>query len=121
MSARRHARPHSSARSRPAPPPRDAIRLGRAIATGQPFFLPADALTRGVHVLGAIGTGKTSLLRALVRTRDPRLPWVHHDYIGTGHRHLETMVALAGARLAAAEAFHKEHLLGKTRTEGDGA
>ncbi len=107
MSAARRTLPHSSAQCR-APHTPGTIALGRNTVTGQPFSLPADALTRGVHVLGAIGAGKTSLLRTLVRARDPQLPWVHHDYIGTGHRHLETMVALAGARLAAAEAFCPE-------------
>ena len=108
MSARRRTLPHPSARCRPRHPPNDAFVLGRSIITRAPFALPMDALTRGVHVLGAIGAGKTSLLRALLLARDSQLPWVHHDYIGTGHRHLETMVALAGSRLAAAEAFCPE-------------
>lgn len=106
--AQRPLRPRASTPRHLQHPTRDTIVLGRSVATRQPFALPTDALTRGVHVLGAIGAGKTSLLRALLRARDARLPWVHHDYIGTGHRHLETMVALAGARLAAAEAFCPE-------------
>lgn len=87
----------------PPPAPRPAIHLGWVRGTTQPFFLPIDALTRGVHLRGAIGAGKTSVIRRLLVGRGIDAPFVHFDYIGTGHRELQAWVATMAAARAVAE------------------
>ena len=54
-------------------------------------------------MLGAIGAGKTSLLLRYLYAIGLRLPWVLHDFIGNGHRHLETWVANLATLLETAE------------------
>lgn len=70
-----------------------SLYLGTMAATGAPYLLSPDALTRGVYVRGAIGSGKTSLLGRLLMGRGLHQPFLNYDYIGTGHRELETWIA----------------------------
>src|SRR5205814_6471909 len=65
--------------------------------------LPHTAFRRGVHILGAIGAGKTSLLLRYLYAFGTRFPWVVHDFIGNGHRHLQTWIATLATILAVAE------------------
>ena len=87
----------------PPPAPQSAIFLGWVRGTNQPFFLPVDALTRGVHLRGAIGAGKTSVIRRLLVGRGIESPFVHFDYIGTGHRELQAWTATVATARAVAE------------------
>jgi len=68
-----------------------------------PYTLSHMAFRRGVHILGAIGAGKTSLLLRYLYAFGTRFPWVLHDYIGNGHRHLQTWIATLATILAVAE------------------
>jgi len=86
-----------------SPAPHAAIHLGTIRGTRRPFWLPADALTRGVHLRGAIGAGKTSVIRRLLVGRGIESPFVHFDYIGTGHRELQAWMATMAAAHAVAE------------------
>ncbi|HEX8407784.1 MAG TPA: hypothetical protein VF883_02900 [Thermoanaerobaculia bacterium] len=81
----------------------ESICLGFIGGTRQPYYLPLDALTRGVHVRGSIGAGKTSLLRQLLVGRGIDAPWVQFDYIGTGHRELQAWIATEATMRAIAE------------------
>lgn len=89
-------------RQRP-PIPANAIYLGTAVATRAPYWLPPEALARGVHLRGAIGAGKTSLIRRMLLGRGMDLPWVNYDFIGTGHRELEAAIAAIATTLAIIE------------------
>jgi hypothetical protein len=77
--------------------------LGWELRSRRMFALRQTAFRRGVHVMGAIGAGKTSLLLRYLYAIGLRLPWVLHDFIGNGHQHLETWVANLATMLAAAE------------------
>ncbi len=79
------------------------IVLGTDRRTGKPYALRQGAFHRGVHILGAIGAGKTSLLLRYLFATGTRLPWVLHDFIGNGHRHLECWIANLATMLAVAE------------------
>lgn len=80
-----------------------SICLGFIGGTRQPYYLPLEALKRGVHVRGSIGAGKTSLLRQLLVGRGIDAPWVQFDYIGTGHRELQSWIATEATMRAIAE------------------
>jgi len=94
----RPALPHPT-RAASAP----VVVLGSERATGKVYALRQEAFRRGVHVLGAIGAGKTSLLLRYLHATGTRLPWVVHDFIGNGHRHLETWIANLATMLAVGE------------------
>jgi len=79
------------------------IVLGTEIGTGKVYALRHAAFQRGVHILGAIGAGKTSLLLRLLYGIGTRYPWVLHDFIGTGHRRLQAWVAYLATTFALAE------------------
>jgi hypothetical protein len=85
--------------------PANAIYLGTNVRTGEPFWLPEDAFTRGVHLRGAIGAGKTSLLRQILMGFGIARSFVQFDYIGTGHRELQAWFALRATCAAIAEAL----------------
>lgn len=95
------------ARSAPAshviPSSEPVIVVGWELRSRKLYALRQAAFRRGVHVLGAIGAGKTSLLLRYLYAIGLRLPWVLHDFIGNGHRHLETWVANLATLLATAE------------------
>lgn len=90
-------------RPAPFPAPPSAIHLGTIRGSTRAFLLPFDALTRGVHLRGAIGAGKTSVIRRLLVGRGIAAPFVHFDYIGTGHRELQAWMATVAAARAVAE------------------
>jgi len=90
-----------------------AFYLGTEVPTGAPYFLAPDAITRGVHLRGGIGCGKTSVLRQILVQRGVAAPWVHYDYIGVGHRELEAWIAYTATAIAIAEA-HSPVLEGTT-------
>jgi hypothetical protein len=77
--------------------------LGRELHSHRLYALRHEAFRRGIHVLGAIGTGKTSLIRRYLLATGVSYPWVLHDFIGTGHRHIETWIATLATILAVAE------------------
>ncbi|HYC59914.1 MAG TPA: hypothetical protein VEK79_10155 [Thermoanaerobaculia bacterium] len=83
--------------------PADAIYLGTNVRTGAPFSLPPDAFTRGVHLRGAIGAGKTSLIRQILVALGIGRSFVQFDYIGTGHRELQAWFATMATCSAVAE------------------
>jgi len=101
---------HRFARNRVAEP---VIVLGTEVANGKTYALRHAAFQRGVHILGAIGAGKTSLLLRYLYAVGTRLPWVLHDFIGTGHRAIAAWVAHLGTTLALAERWCPE-LAGRT-------
>ncbi|MBV9494554.1 MAG: hypothetical protein JOZ54_09930, partial [Acidobacteria bacterium] len=90
------------------------IYLGVATDSGAPYWLRPDALLRGVHLRGAIGAGKTSLARRLLLGRGLGAPFAQFDYIGTGHRELQAVIAAAATALAIAEDRCPAHLAGST-------
>jgi hypothetical protein len=83
--------------------PADAIYLGTNVRTGAPFSLPSDAFARGVHLRGAIGAGKTSLIRQILMALGIGRSFVQFDYIGTGHRELQAWFATMATCAAVAE------------------
>lgn len=87
----------------PSRRPADAIYLGTNVRTGAPFYLPPDAFARGVHVRGAIGAGKTSLIRQILMALGIGRRFVQFDYIGTGHRELQAWFAAMATCYAVAE------------------
>jgi hypothetical protein len=84
------------------------IVLGRETANQSVYALRHAAFQRGVHILGAIGAGKTSLLLRLLYAIGTRFPWVLHDFIGTGHRRLQSWIAHLATTLALAERWCPE-------------
>ncbi|HEV7765866.1 MAG TPA: hypothetical protein VGQ76_12760 [Thermoanaerobaculia bacterium] len=97
----------SSAGARPARDQRnaDTVYLGTNVRTGAPVFLPSDAFTRGVHLRGAIGAGKTSLIRQILMALGLRRSFVQFDYVGTGHRELQAWFATMATCMAVAESL----------------
>lgn len=83
--------------------PPDAVYLGTNVRTGAPVFLPPDAFTRGVHLRGSIGAGKTSLVRQILMALGIQRSFVQFDYIGTGHRELQAWFATMATCHAVAE------------------
>jgi hypothetical protein len=83
----------------------DAVYLGTNVRTGAPVFLPADAFARGVHLRGAIGAGKTSLIRQILMALGIQRSFVQFDYIGTGHRELQAWFAMMATCMAVAESL----------------
>jgi hypothetical protein len=83
--------------------PPDAIYLGTNVRNGAPFSLPPDAFARGVHLRGAIGAGKTSLIRQILMALGIGRSFVQFDYIGTGHRELQAWFAAMATCFAVAE------------------
>ncbi|HEV7921290.1 MAG TPA: hypothetical protein VGR02_10935, partial [Thermoanaerobaculia bacterium] len=79
------------------------IVLGSERATGKTYALRHEAFRRGIHILGSIGAGKTSLLLRYLYATGTRFPFVVHDFIGNGHRQLETWIANLATMLAVAE------------------
>jgi hypothetical protein len=77
--------------------------LGSERGTGKIYALRQEAFRRGLHILGSIGAGKTSLLLRYLYATGTRFPFVVHDFIGNGHRHLETWIANLATMLAVAE------------------
>jgi hypothetical protein len=69
------------------------IVLGSERATGKVYAVRHEAFRRGLHILGSIGAGKTSLLLRYLYATGTRFPFVVHDFIGNGHRQLETWIA----------------------------
>jgi hypothetical protein len=80
-----------------------AVYLGTNVRTGAPVFLPPDAFARGVHLRGAIGAGKTSLIRQILMALGIQRSFVQFDYIGTGHRELQAWFASMATGMAVAE------------------
>jgi hypothetical protein len=83
----------------------DAVYLGTNVRTGAPVYLPPDAFARGVHLRGAIGAGKTSLIRQILMALGIGRSFVQFDYIGTGHRELQAWFALMATGMAVAESL----------------
>lgn len=104
MTPNPHARrrPFRSVTSRRVRPSELAVMLGWTRANA-PYTLRHIAFRRGVHILGAIGAGKTSLLLRYLYAFGTRFPWVLHDFIGNGHRQLQTWIATLATILAVAE------------------
>lgn len=88
--------------------------LGFATATGKLFSLPQSAFARGIHLLGSIGAGKTSVLRRILMAFGTEVPWVHTDFIGSGHDALERWVTFIATVLALAEHHSRRALAGTT-------
>lgn len=101
MNRIRHTRPALPRPTRAVSEP--VVVLGSVRGTGKPYALRQQTFRRGVHLLGAIGAGKTSLLLRYLHATGTRLPWVLHDFIGNGHRHLETWIANLATMLAVGE------------------
>lgn len=93
--------------------PEPVIVLGTETANGKVYALRHAAFRRGVHLLGAIGAGKTSLLLRFLYATGTRFPWIVHDFIGTGHRRLQSWIAHLATTLALAERWCPE-LTGST-------
>jgi len=97
----RDHRPHASHPGSSVREP--VIILGTERETGKLYALRQEAFRRGVHILGAIGAGKTSLLLRYLYAIGTRLPWVVHDFIGNGHHQLEAWLANLATMLAVGE------------------